>query len=444
MHKFKIGALIALIIFTLALVIGTAGIYIAGNIFDSRFESAIAKINQKFPQIKLKASIDSETFTQRKGQIFFSLDLPKNNKLALQTLDGACDYELNLGLFSATFDIKKAPHLGNFDSALAKLNLKAINYQGKAEASLFSLKAQGAFKLDAFNLPLADGLCQIGESSIYLRLLSPNSATTEFAFGGLACKSDLKYNQEDAYKLILKGLALKSNPQLKNGSLSVDTVSLAIKELQAEASTLYLIGFSPEERVNDPSVREGFSFNDASLNIALDAADVDKRQALAVDGFANLAFAFPVVRDNTRQELYKMDNLHFDINFNRANFVGLFKRLLKGKTPIPEFLAYISENPIFKVNALGYTHKGENLKGNGEIRVKINSSKIDPESLYARFEGEAGKQIVAEFTQNDYANALNMQVARRAIDFDGEKYHTVIELKQGNLTLNGMPATSSN
>ena len=44
MNKLKIGALIALIIFTIALVIGVAGIYIAGNIFDSRFESAISKI----------------------------------------------------------------------------------------------------------------------------------------------------------------------------------------------------------------------------------------------------------------------------------------------------------------------------------------------------------------------------------------------------------------
>ena len=59
--------------------------------------------------------------------------------------------------------------------------------------------------------------------------------------------------------------------------------------------------------------------------------------------------------------------------------------------------------------------------------------------MYARFEGEAGKQIVSEFLRDDYAQALKMQVARKAVDFDGEQYHTVIELKQGNFTLNGMP-----
>ena len=438
MNKLKIGALIALIIFTLALVLGVAGIYIAGNIFDSRLESVIAKINQKFPQAKLEASVDYKDFTQRKGKIFFSLDLPDNN-LSVKKLKTACDYELNLGLFKASFELKKSPNIGNFDSILAKLNLKPINYQGKAEASLFSLAAQGAFKIDAFNLPLNDSLCQIGESSLYLKLLSQNSAAAELAFGGLACKSSIKYNQEDAYKLILKGLVLKSKPEYAQGSLKIDNLSLALKELQAEASTLYLIGFSPDEKVNDPSVREGVSLSDASLNISLDEADAAKRQALSVDGFANFAFAFPAVRDNQRQELYRMDNLHFDVNFARADFTGLFKRILKGKTTIPEFLSYISASPVFTLNSFGYSHKHEALKGKGEIKAKISSAKLEPGSLYARFEGEAGKQIVSEFLRDDYAQALKMQVARKAVDFDGEQYHTVIELKQGNFTLNGMP-----
>ncbi len=441
MNKLKIGALIALIIFTIALVIGVAGIYIAGNIFDSRFESAISKINQKFPQAKLEASVDYKDFTQRKGKIFISFDLPDNN-LDVKELKTACDYELKLGLFRASFELKKSPNIGNFDNVLAKLNLKPINYQGKAEASLFSLAAQGAFKIDAFNLPLNDSLCQIGESSVYLKLLSQNSAAAELAFGGLACKSSIKYNQEEAYKLILKGLVLKSKPEYAQGSLKIDNFSLALKELQAEASTLYLIGFSPEEQVNDPSVREGISLSDVSLNMSLDEADAAKRQALSLDCFANLAFAFPVVRDNQRQELYRMDSLHFDVNFSRADFTGLFKRLLKGKTTIPEFLSYISASPEFKLNSFGYTHKNESLKGSGEIKAKISSSKLESDSLYARFEGEAGKQIVSEFIKDDYEQALKMQVARKAVDFDGEKYHTVIELKQGNFTLNGMPAVS--
>ena len=103
-------------------------------------------------------------------------------------------------------------------------------------------------------------MCHIGENSVYMQLLSQNSVRTEFASGGIACRSNIDYNQAPAYDLLLQGLSVKARPVYANGKLNLDGVNLGLKNLQAEASTLYLIGFRLQ-KVNDPSVREGFALN---------------------------------------------------------------------------------------------------------------------------------------------------------------------------------------
>jgi hypothetical protein len=443
MRKLKIGAVIALIIFALALIVSVVGLYVVGHLFDSHFNSALKRIEQKVPHLMLSGTIDNSSLTKRSGKIYFKYQLPEKLPFKTHLLEGACDYELNLGLWRASFDVQKNPDVGNLDSVLQEFNLEPINYHGRAEASLWTLNAEAAFKLDSFKFPLSDGMCHIGENSVYMQLLSQNSVRTEFASGGIACRSNIDYNQAPAYDLLLQGLSVKARPVYANGKLNLDGVNLGLKNLQAEASTLYLIGFPPTEKVNDPSVREGFALNQGALNITVDDADANSRRALRVDGTGNLAFAFPVVHDNVRQTMYEMKNLNFDIELGRADFISLIKRLLKGKTPMAEVYAYLDPKLNFKLNNFGYEHQGESLKGEGVVTAEIEEQKLNTSKLQARFEGQAGKKMVEAFSSGDYANALQQQVERGAVDFDGANYHTVIAFKDGQLTLNGIAPTSS-
>ena len=83
MRKLKIGAVIALIIFALALIVSVVGLYVVGHLFDSHFNSALKRIEQKVPHLMLSGTIDNSSLTKRSGKIYFKYQLPE--KLPFKT-----------------------------------------------------------------------------------------------------------------------------------------------------------------------------------------------------------------------------------------------------------------------------------------------------------------------------------------------------------------------
>ena len=87
------------------------------------------------------------------------------------------------------------------------------------------MKAHGAVKTTAFNLPLIDGGCRVGENSVYLSARSTKKFNVGFASAGIKCKSDLIYSGREAYNLEFLNLKVKAQPVVVNKKVSLDSIS---------------------------------------------------------------------------------------------------------------------------------------------------------------------------------------------------------------------------
>ena len=438
MRNYKKVGVAAFVLLTLFVLSGIIGIFAAGHIFDEKFDNVIKRINQKVPNLSLSYEIQDKSFTKRQGKIYFSYKLPQNNLLNEKVIKGESYFVLNLGLFQAQLNIEKTPNAGNFDKIFTDLGLETINYRGLFEASLFSLNAQGAFKIDRFNIPFEDGPCVVGESSVYLKLLSLSKARSEFSLGGISCKSPLMYQGKSAYDLLVKGLSIKAFPQKEGDSFTISKIDLGLKELKAQASTLYLIGFSPKEKVSDPSIREGFSLKDIAVNLKLDDKDEHKRQTLSFASHGNIAFAFPLIKDNQEQEIYKIDDYDVEASLGKIDSVGLFKYLAKGNFSFEKFTSYLDPKVQMNLNNFKFMYEGEIFNMQGMADISIKNGRFASDSFNARFEGKAGKNMVNKFVSDGYEQSLYNLKKDGSIDFDGENYYTVMEIKDGRFTLNGV------
>lgn len=441
--KLKILAYIFLSLIILAIVGALAAIYIGGYLIDNKLDSVVARLEKKVPNLKLDVEILDKSFTSREGRIYYTYTLPKNNPLNTEKLVGAADFSVNLGLLNGNAHFKKAVGVGNFDEIFKSLNLEPINYNAVVSGSIWNLDFSGAFKTDSFNLPFSDGLCHIGENSFFFKLLNTNKASIEFSSAGISCKSEILYNKKTAFDVLIKNLALSTEPQMVNNKVYIPYFKMGLKEAHVDASTLYLIGFDPHEKVKDPSVREAFYVKDLGLTVKLDDEDKHKRRELYLEGVGNLSFAFPYIRENKPEPLYEMQNIRYESTLGRVDFASLVNYLKKGSFELSELLSFVSESPFYKLDNFSYEHKGEVFKVKGEVLAKIIKDKVDPASISADFDVKGGQYLIEDIASSDYKEALEQQVERGAIDFDGKFYHSKLKFSKGAFSLNGLPLTSS-
>ncbi len=442
-RKLKILSYIFLGLIIIALAGSLVAIYVGGYLIDNKLDSVVKKVAQRVPNLNLEVEILDKSFTSRNGRIYYTYTLPKNNILNVKTISGAADFSINLGLFKAKAQLKKALGTGNLDEIFKSLNLEPINYKAILNGSLWSLDLSGAFKSDSFNLPFSDGLCHIGENSVYFKLLSTTRALFEFSSAGFSCKSDILYNQKSAFDLLLKNLAFSTEPQIVDNKIFIPYLKVGLKEAHAEASTLYLIGFKPQERVKDPSIREAFYLKDLGLTFKLDKEDQDKRRELYIDGVGNLSFAFPYVKDNKSEPLYEMQNIKYESVLGRFDFKSIINSLKKGSFELSELVSFVSKTPFYRLENFSYEHKGELFKVKGEALANIIKDRIDGESISFDFDVTGGQYLIEDIAGPDYNDALKQQVMRGAIDFDGKSYHSNLKFSKGSFSLNGMPLTYS-
>ena len=95
----------------------------------------------------------------------------------------------------------------------------------------------------------------------------------EFSSAGVVCEGALRYNNKPNYRLDLLGVDVKFLPRIINNKPHFDSLIINLKQLDFKFSTLYAIGFSPEEEVRDPSLQEAISFTDVSTLVALSQPD---------------------------------------------------------------------------------------------------------------------------------------------------------------------------
>lgn len=261
---FKYLAYLLIAVFVLL----TVGMVAASYMFDKKIQDALSYVNKKQNHIQLKYVPVSSSILEKNGRL--SVFVPKSKAGPVSAV-----FDVKTTFNFSSFDVKfvKVDNEGNLDAILADNGLPLIGITGAAAVSIFEMKAHGAVKTTAFNLPLIDGGCRVGENSVYLSARSTKKFNVGFASAGIKCKSDLIYSGREAYNLEFLNLKVKAQPVVVNKKVSLDSISVSFDSLKGQASTIYMIGFKPTDEVKDPTLADSFDIENFNVNLSLSDKD---------------------------------------------------------------------------------------------------------------------------------------------------------------------------
>ncbi|MCR5536309.1 MAG: YdgA family protein [Succinivibrio sp.] len=425
------------------MVLGVAGLFAGSMLIDSAVDKALLKASSKVSGLKLDNKFTSSSPLSREGVLMWNYT-PKHQIMGLDYLEGAVKYRVDLGLFKVSGVFEQETEYGNLASLMTKVGLPLLHYHGDFEASLWKLSLQGKLKTDALQLPVADGSCSLSEQHFSFSTMTFKSFRTSFDSDGITCQSDLLYNGRPAYVLKASGLKVKANPTLVNHKPQLEEVQLQLDTLEGDASSLYLIGFTPEDKVRDPSMREGFKFSNLGFELGLSDKDRMHRQSLNFKGQGDLLFGFPMVKENQQQPWFDMQGTRLDFALHKLDLMSLPKLASADKESLPRLLGAVLSDPLsFKLDTFTFKHAGESMLTEGEGRFSLDQSELKPRNLYLDFKVALGQKLVDTLFEQQYREALQEASQSGAVRFDGRQYSTRFVLKDNQMSLNGQPLGSA-
>lgn len=429
-------------------------IKLATYMFDTKIYSTLAKVERKVPGLKLQYESTAESFTERKGRLYFTLPLKKGNKLGEDYITGAVDTKLLFGPLRISGGIDSVPHTGNIDAILAKFNIDPISFTGAFKATAVTPQLKATLKTDSFLIPTSTGICKFGQNAFNFSATSTEDVDMALRSAGVVCEGAERYNNAPNYRLDLLGVEIALLPRIINKKPHFESLIVNFKQLDFKFSTLYAIGFSPEDEVRDPSLQDGISFTNVSTMITLTQPDAEGMSKLSFDNSGNYGFAFPLIRYGVPQPYYELNDFRFAGSLERISIPKLydaskvvletadekfdtgkiFKEIMKGFTDV---IALTIDN-------FGYSHNNQSFSVKGHTEISFDEHSAKPK--LSRFDSDylitADKALVREAAGDDYQKPLDQAILAGQISDNGTKYSTRFKLQGSSFLLNNIPVTN--
>lgn len=426
---FKYLAYLLIAVFVLL----TVGMVAASYMFDKKIQDALSYVNKKQNHIQLKYVPVSSSILEKNGRL--SVFVPKSKAGPVSAV-----FDVKTTFNFSSFDVKfvKVDNEGNLDAILADNGLPLIGITGAAAVSIFEMKAHGAVKTTAFNLPLIDGGCRVGENSVYLSARSTKKFNVGFASAGIKCKSDLIYSGREAYNLEFLNLKVKAQPVVVNKKVSLDSISVSFDSLKGQASTIYMIGFKPTDEVKDPTLADSFDIENFNVNLSLSDKDRHSRRTLYSDGSADIYFAFPFVKDGLEQKYNRIENINYKLSFGAFNLEKILSNLKDSPEDLGSLLKAVSNPMSFDLDRLSLKYQGGEFNVSGFVYPTLDPSTGKIKDISSKMNASGDIAVIDSIIEEQYKEALADSLHQGAITKTSKNYETTLEIKGKSVTLNGI------
>lgn len=431
---FKYLAIFILTVFVLLCVL----MVFASYMFDVKLQEALSYANHRQHLVQLKYVPVSSSILDKVGRL--TVTIPKSKAGPL-----VAAFDVKTSFNFSSFDVKfaKVDNAGNIDSILRENGLPLIGLKGAASLSLFQMKVHGAVKTTAFTLPLEDGSCRIGESSVYVSSRSTRNFDVGFSSAGVKCQSDLTYAGRDAYRLEFLNLKVKASPSIVNRKPELDKIAVFFDSLKGQASTIYLIGFKPTDDVKDPTLADSFDIENFFVTLSLSGKNSSSLKSLFSEGKADVYFAFPFIKEGKELPYSRIENFSYKLSFGSFDLQKLMDALKEGHDSIGPLLNSVSNPLKLNIDSLSLNYQGGqfNLSGFAYPYIDKNTGKIS--SVDAKLKASADIGVVDSLIEEQYKDALAENVRQGTILKTSRNYETTLEIKGKDVSLNGISLNES-
>ncbi|MGN1280722.1 MAG: hypothetical protein ACI4UM_02305 [Succinivibrio sp.] len=425
----KRAARILLVIFTLILLVFTAGLIAASYIFDSKIQDAVRMVNKRQNYFSLNYRTLSSSLLSKKGL----LELTVAN--GSDPVKVSFDVDISFFYSEISADFKKINGSGNLDKKISDAGLPVLDLQGRFSFYPMLAKASLTAKTSAADILFDDGKCRLGENLISLEGRSLKSVRLKLSSAGIKCRGSYVYAGKPSYELNLLGLRLDVKPVINNDkTISFEELSFSLSNLDAEASTLYLIGFKPDETVSDRTLRDGFSLDNLKVNLK-ETKGSKGFSKIEADGQMDLKFAFPLVKNGVEQKQFDLSSLKYDLTLDSLNLKSV-KKLIDSDGL--KNLQSVVLTP-FSLGIKRFEFKHDNVPSSiaGYTEVSFSGNDLKPKKINLSIKLDVAKSLINDITAQQYADYLNNLSSVKAIDDKGDSYSTQLVFDGSKLTLNG-------
>ena len=406
----------------------------ASYFFDNYVQQGINKFNHKQQLISLNYVPKAHSWFKKDGRLEVVF---KKQKLST-ALNTSLDFSLN----KIEFSFDKINGSGNLDDFIASMHLQPLKIDGKLDFFLLTLSAKALINTPSLEYLFDDGRCKIDRSKLTVATDNLEALDVNWSFDSLNCTSSLIYAGHSAFDFNLANLNLKLRPSVDylNQKVFLDEVELDFKKFSSIVSTIYVIGFSPEENVHDRSLSDSVQIDNFSFKTKLYNQD-ETYQDISFKGNLDLKFAFPYIKNNQMQDLTDLSKLKYDLKFSSFNLNKL-KQILKAQDLSFEAIESVLKDKL-ELNLYNFSFEHEDHKAalNFDSAFVLNSGKVDFSKVKLNGRITLDKYLVDKYMQKQYQAGFDDYIKIGAIKALGSEYSTNFSVENKQLYLNGIKAS---
>lgn len=394
---------------------------VSSLMIDDFVQKGISRFNQRQHDIELTYAPSSKDFLHKSGRL--DVVIKKNRE---PFLSASFVTILDISLTDVHLAFKKIDGAGNIDDFIKKLNLPLIKITGSVDVFPLKLSATAKVKTHPFSIPLEESACSIGETELLATARNLTNPKLQYLFKGVICKGNTLYNARNSFDVSLKDLAIKIEPtiDLKKKKASLNALDVSFASLDATASTIYLIGFSPSDNVKDKSLRDSFKADNFHVNLELSKASQKDYFSLSSYGSVNLLMAFPYIKNNQIQTYNDLTDLKYNVDidaFNLKELISFVKEPESFSNPVERILS-----PSFNVNLKELSFKNSGMKAQFRTNTNLlmHQGKVKLDSVAVNGYAKVEKDLVTLYLQDQYKMAFRDLIEKGAIVDAGNNYKT--------------------
>ncbi len=417
--------------------VGTLGL---GYVIDSKTDDVLSKLQSRIPGLELKVVPSDRGLFSNSGRLYLSYGLNGKRSSPDERISFAVDYSNHISFLSLVGNFRRVRGFGNLDDLFRPFISQLPEIKGSYSASVFKMGASAQAATNEFTMPLADGRCTFKPINMELGIDASMSARASLKLSNVDCVGDVLFAHRNAYVVDIDDFAVRAEPELDGASVSSVDIDVSAGKFALEASTLYLIGFGPDDEVKDPSLREGLLFKDPELSVNISSANNGLSDiGLGITG--SYAIGMPFIREGALIPMQSFDKVDLQSSLSAISLKKIISLLSKGQMPEPaELSSALSSLVKLKIMKASFRKDGGDFDLTGEASIKAHQGNFSNPSVH--FSGRAGQNMVDRFCENGYSGTLQSLVQRGAINLNNGEYHTDISFDGSKFLMNGIDMSS--
>lgn len=403
---------------------------------DNYLDQVISRLQSRLTDISVRYEIlDKSSFAARDIRFYITI---YKDFLGERKLDLAFDVKMTFSLLKVIGVIESIDYYGNYSEVFEKHNVAPIVFRGAFTIS--PQKNELAIKSSTFSVPLADGRCIVGENAVFVSLNGYSSADVTLSSSGVRCVASVMYNDTSAYDVRVEGMAVDMQPEWTGDRISLDAMHFRLEKFDAFISTIYALGFEPEERVIDSSLADRFVFEDVGMTFGSRGADHAGFSTIDLDLVGNYAIGMPHIKNGLPVQPYRLDDLNLNFRLSKINIFAL-RDLLRANDD--NFMAYllrcISPSLKFELNNFSFRQHGASTANRGHIMLRFDRETQGIAAVDADFNLRAEREVLEHLARElGFVSELEGLVEKGAVSSAGGSYSTRLRLHGNTLSLNGV------